>query len=223
MRVFTQLVRPAKVPIATVGVKDLGQRGRLKNLEILITALDDSGIRVFGSLRKTTAGVVQVSVPIPLQMKTPVCVRLSEKIQTDGEITACERHDGAYFVDVKLQEQRREPRFSVNDPARVMLLNVPDYPSLEGHIANLSKSGMALAVATAIPSGCQVKVELADGVVLGEVRYCRKSDEEFMAGVAVETVLFHENGGDPLSRPDRPQVTGSLWGALKRLYKAVVS
>jgi hypothetical protein len=190
-------------------------------LEVLITALDDSGIRVFGSLRKTTAGVVQVTVPIPLEMKTLVSLRLAENVHTEGEITACERQDTSYFVDVRVNELRREPRFAVNDPVRVTILNVPDYPSLEGQVSNLSKSGLAVMLPTAIPSGCQVKVELADGVVLGEVRYCKKADEEFTAGVAIETVLFRENVKGDKVRNAPPQVTGSLWGALKRLYKAV--
>lgn len=204
-------------------VKGFFPLGRSQDLEVLITALDDSGIRVFGALRKTTAGVVQVTVPIALETKTRVSLRLAENVQTEGEITACERHESSYFVDVRVHELRREPRFAVNDPVRVTVLSVPDYPCLEGQISNLSKSGMALMLAATIPSGCQVKVELSDGVVLGEVRYCKKTDEEFTAGVAIEGVLFREgtNGGKISTSP--PQVTGSLWGALKRLYKAVVS
>lgn len=208
---------------APPGAKDFLTAGRLEDLEVLITALDDSGIRVFGALRKTTAGIVQVTVPIPLAMKTLVSLRLSENVQTEGEITACERHDTSYFVDVRVQELRREPRFAVNDPARVTVLSVPDYPSLDGQIANLSKSGLAVMLPTAIPSGCQVKVELADGVLLGEVQYCRKADEEFTAGVAIETVLFSDNSAADKTQTAPPQVTGSLWGTLKRLYKAVVA
>ena len=166
---------------------------------------------------------MQVTVPIPLEMKTPVSLRLAENVQTEGEISACERHDGSYYVDVKVNELRREPRFDVNDPAKVTVLNVPDYPSLEGQVSNLSKSGLAVTLPTGIPSGCQVKVELADGVVLGEVRYCKKAEDEFSAGVAIETVLFREAPGADKAQRVPPQVTGSLWGALKRLYKAVVS
>src|SRR5437016_14455481 len=99
-------------------IKGFPPAGRSQNLEVLITALDESGIRVFGALRKTTAGVVQVTVPIPLEMKTPVSLRLAENVQTEGEISACERHDGSYYIDVKVNELRREPRFDVNDPAK---------------------------------------------------------------------------------------------------------
>jgi len=192
-------------------------------LEVLITALDDSGLRVLGALRKSTAGVLQVTVPIPLAANTPVSLLLAENVNTKGEITACERHDTSYFVDVRVQEMRREPRFAVNDAARVTVLSVPDYPCLEGQIADLSKSGLAVVLAAAIPSGCQVKVELTYGVVLGEVRYCRKTDDEFRAGVAIETVLFRESVAADKAKTSPSLVTGSLWGALKRLYKAVLS
>jgi hypothetical protein len=192
-------------------------------LEVLITALDDSGIRVFGTLRKTKAGVVQLTVPVPLATKTPVSLRLTENVQTDGEIASCERHDDSYFVDVRVNELRREIRFMVNDPARVTVLSVPDYPCVEGQLSSLSKSGLAVTLATAVPCGCQIKVELADGVVLGEARYCNKSDDEFTVGVAVETVLFGDTAVADRTRNVPPPVTGSLWGALKRLYKGVVS
>lgn len=202
--------------------KALAPAGRSNDLEVLITALDDSGIQVFGALQKTIAGVLQVSVPIPLAIQMHVSLRLSDTVQTEGKITACEKREGSYFVDVKVQELRTEPRFAVNDPAQVTVINVPDYPCLEGHVLNLSKSGLALMMSTAIPTGCQVKVELTDGVVLGEVRYCKKSDEEFTAGVAIETVMFREPArGASVAAPIH--VTGSLWGALKRLYKGVVS
>lgn len=187
-------------------------------MDVLITTLDDSGIRVHASLRKSSENVVQLAVPVPIAAQTPVSLKLSEKITTQGEIAACERHENSYLVDVKIQ-LRREPRFHVNDPARVTVLNVPDYPTLDGQILNLSKSGLAVYLTSAVPTGCQVKVELADGIVLGEIRYCKKTDDEFTAGVAIETVMFAS--AEEKLTPAPPPVTGSVWGALKRLYKAV--
>lgn len=186
----------------------------------MLTALDDSGIRVFGALRKSTAGVVQLTLPIPLPAQTRVSLRLADDVDTEGEIASCEKHEAAYLVNVAVSnELRREPRFDVNDPVRITVINVPDYPCIDGQISNLSKSGLALTVPAAVPPGCQVKIELNDGVVLGEVRHCKKAGDEFTAGVAIETVVFRGNNDpDHSSVPRQPE---SLWSALKRLYKAV--
>jgi len=41
--------------------------------------------------------------------------------------------------------------------------------------------------------------------------------------VAIETVLFRESVAADKAKTSPSLATGSLWGALKRLYKAVLS
>jgi PilZ domain len=161
-------------------------------VDVLITALDNSGIRVPGVLHSLSETSLQVTVSMPLLPQTPVSVEVSHEFFGDGEITTCENRDGSYFVDVKVSEMRHEPRFTVSDPVQLTLLDMPDTPSIQGEISDLSKSGLALLASSQLPIGQPVKVQLADAVVLGQVRYSNPTSEGFKTGVETESVLFQQ-------------------------------
>lgn len=131
-----------------------------------------------------------MAVSSPLQPQTPVSLKLSDEYFGDGEITNCEPSGGSYFVDIKLNQMRREPRFTVSHPVQLTLLDMPDTPSVQGEISDLSKSGLALLASSQLPIGQPVKVELGDTVVLGQVRYSNPAPEGFKTGVETESVLF---------------------------------
>ena len=161
-------------------------------MDVLITILDDSRIRVHGALHNSGEGCLRVTVSSPLQPQTLVSLNLSDEYFGDGEITNCEYSGASYFVDIKLHQMRREPRFTVSDPVQLTLLDMPDTPSIQGEISDLSKSGLALLASSQLPIGQPVKVELGDTVVLGQVRYSKPTPEGFKTGVETQSVLFQQ-------------------------------
>jgi len=89
-------------------------------------------------------------------------------------------------------EQRRETRYTTNDPARVATLP-PTTDPMSGTVVDVSKSGMRLEVPTALAKGCRVEVVIPGKItVYGEVRYCRKSGAVFQAGVLIEGTLSED-------------------------------
>jgi hypothetical protein len=161
-------------------------------VDVLITALNNSGIRVLGALHSSSETSLQVIVPLPLEPPIPVSLEVSHEYFGEGEITSCDQRDGSYVVDIKVGEMRREPRFTVSDPVQLTLLEMPDAPSIQGEISDLSKSGLALLASSQVPIGQPVKVELADAVVMGQVRYSKPTPEGFKTGVEIESVLIQQ-------------------------------
>jgi len=83
------------------------------------------------------------------------------------------------------RNRRQETRLPC-DPGDVRLeLNGSPEP-VEGHIVEVSKSGLQLILGTAVPVGESVRVIRANTVISGEIRYCRQNDEGFFeTGVAI--------------------------------------
>jgi hypothetical protein len=62
-----------------------------------------------------------------------------------------------------------------------------------GQTLNVSASGMSFSVPVSLPVGSLVKLEVPDGMVLGEVRHCRKPqipEQPYVIGLSIEHVLF---------------------------------
>lgn len=189
---------------------------------VLVTALDDSGVRVFGALRNTSGSAIQLILPVALMTGARVSVQLSEDCITHGKVASCERQDASYFTEVRLDENllRQEPRFEVHEAVKVTVLNVPTHPLVDGRVSDLSRSGLGLELVTPIPAGCSVKVELTSMVVLGEVKHCKKTEGGFKAGVQIETVLDRR-----ATAPERPaprkREPDTVVSALKKLLAAL--
>ena len=192
---------------------------------VLLTALDDSGIQVAGTLRNASGAIVSVAVPIAIPLQTPVSLQISDRCSAGGVVIRCERQQDVHFAAIKMnaEDLRTEPRFQVDDPVRILVLSVPDFAPLDGTVSNISKSGIALRSDSAIPSGCAVKLEFSATVVLGEVRHCKRSDDGYSAGVQIESVFFRDEptATDTSAAAAQPEAPKSVWSALVRLCKGV--
>ncbi len=85
-------------------------------------------------------------------------------------------------------ERRRDPRFTVAVPTRITLLG-PKTAEVNGTVIDVSERGMQLLLPVPAPPGSLIKLEWADGFVLGEVCWCRQENEGFSAGVQLEHSL----------------------------------
>jgi hypothetical protein len=85
--------------------------------------------------------------------------------------------------------ERREPRFAVDQPIYVTLLREPE-SRLPAVVKNTSGRGMGLAMARPVPIGTAVKIEFDDSILLGEALYCRDDGGTFFVGVELEHALY---------------------------------
>ena len=84
--------------------------------------------------------------------------------------------------------QRRESRFQADRPVAITLFGEPD-TRVTGRIRNISGKGIGLEVDRPIAAGTALKVEVEDGLLLGEVIYCRQDEALYYAGVELEHSL----------------------------------
>jgi hypothetical protein len=106
--------------------------------------------------------------------------------------------------------QRREARFSIDQPVEVVVFGSPDL-HLSGKIHNASGRGIGLQLEQRLPPGTTLKINLADSILLGEVIYCRAKADCWYAGIELEHALFSLSelaealrgfGEEPLSSED---------------------
>jgi hypothetical protein len=93
------------------------------------------------------------------------------------------------LADKLTMNQRREPRFAVDQLIYVTLLREPE-SRLPATVKNSSGRGMGLAMATPVPIGTAVKIECDDAILLGEALYCRDDGGTFFVGVELEHALY---------------------------------
>ncbi len=85
-------------------------------------------------------------------------------------------------------EQRREPRFQIDQPIHLSILGTGE-KRVQARVRNASGRGLGLEVAEAIPAGTALKIEVADDLYLAEAVFCRRDESAYFVGVALEQVL----------------------------------
>jgi len=129
-----------------------------------------------------------------------VVVKL-DHISLPGEVGYCAPKDQGYLICVELDRetahQRGEPRFPVNLPAKVIVLDGSATLIFPGTVADVSRSGIGLLVPAALEIASLICVETATMLIAGEVRYClKKGDKEFRVGLET-TDVFSDPDADP--------------------------
>jgi PilZ domain len=84
--------------------------------------------------------------------------------------------------------QRREPRFETDQSLWITVFGEPDI-QLPARVKNVSVRGIGLELHGPIAIGSAIKVDLDDGLLLGEVIYCREDKASFYVGVELEQAL----------------------------------
>jgi|SRR5579871_425030 len=91
-------------------------------------------------------------------------------------------------------QKRSEQRYQTGDPATLQILPIDDTrrPAV---VLDVSRSGLKLGLHAPIPKGMEVKVCLPERVVIfGEVRYCRRMEGLYHAGVQIRDVVHSRLG-----------------------------
>ena len=92
------------------------------------------------------------------------------------------KEDGSYEVGMILRPllSRREPRVATNQPAFLLLPKQAPTPVC---IVDVSNSGLGLTSSLAFVPGTFVGIQVDDGVILGDVRYCRSEGNCYRLGI----------------------------------------
>ena len=89
--------------------------------------------------------------------------------------------------------QRRDPRFEVNQSVWITLFGEPDI-RLPACIKNVSVRGIGLELQGPVAIGTALKFEVDDSLILGEVIYCRQveascDEASYYVGVELDQAL----------------------------------
>ena len=85
-------------------------------------------------------------------------------------------------------ERRRDVRVSLDQTVRVTALGRNRH-EMQGRAGDLSGRGIRILVPARLPAGDPVRIDLEDGLLLGEVCYCQSHDDGFMIGVHLDQAL----------------------------------
>lgn len=85
-------------------------------------------------------------------------------------------------------EQRREPRFRTDQPVTVTVLGEAPI-RVDARVRNASGRGLGIVTASRVEPGAALRIEIDDGVVLGEAIYCRDDRDGHFIGVELDQML----------------------------------
>jgi hypothetical protein len=86
-------------------------------------------------------------------------------------------------------DRRRYVRIPTDDIAQVSVVGAATSEPMEVRVMDVSRGGMRLRLLQMLSHGTMLRVQLRDTAVLAEVRYCVASNDVFVAGVQVHSVL----------------------------------
>jgi hypothetical protein len=83
-----------------------------------------------------------------------------------------------------VQEKRRSPRFQMDSPARVKVINssTGSAPSIGARVLSASLRGLQLQIGFILPK-TPVQIQVFNRFVSGEVQYCVAADHGYRVGI----------------------------------------
>ena len=95
-----------------------------------------------------------------------------------------------------LGERRGEPRFAVSIPAKVKSLDPVTSigPSTSATVVEISRNGLRLRAPRTLLPGTVVQIMASKKILLGKVKHCRPSGEDFLVGVRLTESLLSVPG-----------------------------
>jgi len=94
----------------------------------------------------------------------------------------------AFAADKMSMDRRSEPRFAMDHPVVVAVLDGHD-TRRSAQMRNASPWGIAIEMGSPVAPGATLRIELEDGVALGKASYCREFAGSYYVGVKLEQPL----------------------------------
>ncbi|HEV2688847.1 MAG TPA: response regulator [Bryobacteraceae bacterium] len=94
-------------------------------------------------------------------------------------------------------ERRKEARYVVSEPATITVSQPAEFLPLQGHLSDVSRSGLRIRSPRPIHRGASLHVQLKHMVVFGHACYCRPAaQDEFDIGLAIDQTVIAPNAKD---------------------------
>lgn len=107
-------------------------------------------------------------------------ILIFDRLAISGEVLYSKRKGDAYRTAVSLgsdrERERKEPRFPINQVGRITILNAAGTICGLCILTDMSGSGLGLTTLHQADLACMVYVVGDFGLVVGEVRHCRRDD-----------------------------------------------
>ncbi len=87
------------------------------------------------------------------------------------------------------KNRRREPRFQPNIPVSLKVLGWPPGPIMDGHVRDVSGSGMRVRVPLPVACGASVQIESNGTLSLGEICRCNPVEDAYELGIQLSHTL----------------------------------
>jgi len=94
---------------------------------------------------------------------------------------------------IVIPEKRKEARYPTDDPAEIRILP-SDGDSWPATVIDISRSGLRLELQRRLVRGMRIEIVIMPRklTIYGQIRYCRRSDENFHVGVLVQDMFGHQ-------------------------------
>jgi hypothetical protein len=93
-----------------------------------------------------------------------------------------------FSADSVAMERRREPRFAMDQPVVVTVLDAREIRR-GSQVVNASALGIGLEMRCPAEPGARVRIELGEAVLTGEVVHCREAAGAYYVGVRLNQAL----------------------------------
>lgn len=142
-----------------------------------------SGIRVFGVLRETVRGRIQVLTTIPVPVRCPLEITLEGCQPATGEAFYSIKRSSVFLIGIVFASCPK-PSCTVGSVATIRDLESP-FATCCGRILNVGNTSLSVLYKTAFPPGAWVRLEWSNWILFGVVRYA------VPAGTAGRCVCVH--------------------------------
>jgi hypothetical protein len=96
-------------------------------------------------------------------------------------------------------ERRREPRYPCNDPVMVRVMP-GDGNRVPATLVDVSRSGLRLEIAIPLIKGSEIEIVLSKQIaIFGKIRHCRRSGDNYQAGVLIQEAFYSSKSSDHVS------------------------
>jgi len=166
-----------------------GESSLLSGREVLVSLTENNALRLSCVFLGTEHGKMHLRTEQWIEPLSRVNAEIAQ-ITIPGQVVDCVQEGTGYRVCISMNSsdagKRREPRFPVRKPGKVVILGEKSAESSEGVMLDASVSGIRIEMAHRVDIGTMIFFVTDSTVLAGEVRYChQRRSRHFEAGIEI--------------------------------------
>lgn len=161
-------------------------------MHVVLEVVDGANLSIPCDLVGIHQGQVHLTTKAQVAPKTKVILRIN-RVTVTGEVDYSKNKDRKFLTCVVVDRNRSSPRFPVDEPGSLTILNGDANPAHTCRLTDLSQSGLGLDTPAEVEVGSMTCVQTSSMLAVGEIRYQRRNEGgDFHLGLAVTDVLVSE-------------------------------